>query len=766
MKKLWKDRKLSVLSFVILLELIVTAVVLLTLFIPVKSYNIQRGEIIKLPYGHYYVTCEYQVDKNIENVNFLFVQDKNGSLKGIEQVDNYLDKNKNSFTTEFWISGFTKDITISVRQFEEKAESESALIESCTIKASKYTRVICLMVMLMIVSVTYVCAWVKSKSIVISKDSVKKIVIFSAILLISCIPMFHTNLLVGWDLEIHLVRIEGIMQGYKAGQLPVRVEPAFNGGYGYAFSTYYGGLFYNVAAIARWIGFSIQGAYRIYVVFINMATILISYYCFKIMFENDKTAMYGSILYSLSLYRLFDLYQRGAVGEYTAITFLPLIAAGLWKIYTVSPEDEGYKRLWILPVLGYTGIIQSHILSTEISGLFTIIVCLLLFKKTFRKKTFIVLFKIVLYTIILNLWFLYPFVENYILEDTVISKNLLQAQELSNDLSLLDIFSYNFGKADTWYYVLKAGMGPALGVIVLLVIYGFAGKSLEKQDKKRMLFLTIIAAISIIVSTSVFPWNKIVGLISSCNFDNNLANKIADILRSCILNIQYAFRFMIISSLLVTLIACVLHNRKDKIIRYASNVIVCIIIFQTICSGISFIVNGKYSKYLTINDNDVGFSNSVGNMEYIPLTEEGNIPFLNEFFDMQFCYTTNAEATYYNKQYTNIQAHIVAGKDNIGVIEFPLLYYRGYKIVDVNTGQQFQPFKIGGGSRLGIIVEPGYDGDIEVYYAGEKMWHVMDAISLVAYIILIMDIIMHRAGIYNKYVTERIKNKIKRKNKN
>ena len=52
-------------------------------------------------------------------------------------------------------------------------------------------------------------------------------------------------------------------------------------------------------------------------------------------------------------------------------------------IYTKT-KDEKYKYRWIIPAIGYTAIIQSHLISTEIVGGFTIIICLLLFKKTFK----------------------------------------------------------------------------------------------------------------------------------------------------------------------------------------------------------------------------------------------------------------------------------------------------------------------------------------------------------------------------------------------
>ena len=109
------------------------------------------------------------------------------------------------------------------------------------------------------------------------------------------------------------------------------------------------------------------------------------------------------------MYRIIDIYIRSSVGEYSAITFLPLIACGLWKIFTEDTNSENYSKNWIMPVIGYSGIINTHILTCEMAGAFTILLCLVMIKKVFNNKTFAVLVKIVIYTVILNLGFLLPF---------------------------------------------------------------------------------------------------------------------------------------------------------------------------------------------------------------------------------------------------------------------------------------------------------------------------------------------------------------------
>lgn len=56
----------------------------------------------------------------------------------------------------------------------------------------------------------------------------------------------------------------------------------------------------------------------------------------------------------MSMYRLTNIYVRAAVGEYTAMTFLPLVLYGLYRIY--EKDQEMLEFADVLPlVFGVTG---------------------------------------------------------------------------------------------------------------------------------------------------------------------------------------------------------------------------------------------------------------------------------------------------------------------------------------------------------------------------------------------------------------------------
>lgn len=138
-------------------------------------------------------------------------------------------------------------------------------------------------------------------------------------------------------------------------------------------------MFLYFPAVLAMIGFQLQTAYKAYMLGVNIATCLVAYFCFGKMFKSDKIGLLASLVYKLAPYRLSNLYIRAAVGEYTAMISFPLIFYGLFSIYR---EEEKCQKGCIAAIVGYTGLIQTHIISCEIIGFLTIIFCALLWKKT------------------------------------------------------------------------------------------------------------------------------------------------------------------------------------------------------------------------------------------------------------------------------------------------------------------------------------------------------------------------------------------------
>ena len=107
----------------------------------------------------------------------------------------------------------------------------------------------------------------------------------------------------------------------------------------------------------------------------------------------------------MNIYRLTCIYTRAAVGEYTAMTFMPLVLYGLWKLYTLPEDTEEYKNSWFTIAAGCTGIFLSHMITTEITALFVIISAVIMWRKLFRKKAIMTILKSITAVVLLNLWF-------------------------------------------------------------------------------------------------------------------------------------------------------------------------------------------------------------------------------------------------------------------------------------------------------------------------------------------------------------------------
>ena len=160
---------------------------------------------------------------------------------------------------------------------------------------------------------------------------------------LASLPLFVDYMIIGADSIFHWMRIEALAQSIAQGNIPARIEALWLYGHGYANSVFYCDTFLTLPALLRLLGFDMNTAHGTYVFAVNLATAVIAYKCFRGCFQDSRIGMIGSMLYTLAPYRIYNIYNRDALGEYTAMTFLRSYADDLplleWLHKQVFPKE-------------------------------------------------------------------------------------------------------------------------------------------------------------------------------------------------------------------------------------------------------------------------------------------------------------------------------------------------------------------------------------------------------------------------------------------
>lgn len=221
--------------------------------------------------------------------------------------------------------------------------------------------------------------------------------------LLASYPLFTDFLTVGMDQEFHLRRIEGLFGALQSGQWPARISTQHFGGKGYATGVMYPELFLYFPAALRLAGASILFSWKALLFAINLGTAFSAYFCGRRLMNSRAAGMAAAIVYLLSPYRLCDLYIRAALGEVLAMAFLPLLLYSLWQLLAGDADQ------WPWLVLACTGIFQSHILTTEMTAVFAVLCALAALPALTKPARLAALGKAAGLTVLVNLWFLVPF---------------------------------------------------------------------------------------------------------------------------------------------------------------------------------------------------------------------------------------------------------------------------------------------------------------------------------------------------------------------
>ena len=125
-----------------------------------------------------------------------------------------------------------------------------------------------------------------------------------------------------------VIRFSAFFQTLRSGEFPVRFLMRLNNGYGYPVSDFLYPLFMYFSVPIHLLGINFVNTIKILLILCVFSSSLFTFFWLRKLFDN-LSSLVGAIFYTFFPYHLFDLYQRGSVGEVLSLSILPFV---LWQI--------------------------------------------------------------------------------------------------------------------------------------------------------------------------------------------------------------------------------------------------------------------------------------------------------------------------------------------------------------------------------------------------------------------------------------------------
>lgn len=530
------------------------------------------------------------------------------------------------------------------------------------------------------------------------KDNRFFAVVFVITIITACLPLFSGNCINGDDIAYHLLRIEALKEGIKEGLPFLRVNVLYFGGEGYASSMFYPDLLLYIPALLRVMGVGINAAYHI---FIGVCIILgfFSAFCsVKSITDSRYAALVSAVIFTLYQYHMDDIYERSAVGEFTAMIFVPLVIAGLYDMVSNS-----MKKPYILGI-GMAGVLLCHTITTVFCAVLCFIFVIAAIKKIIREP--VILLRLVITAaavLLLTSFYWIPVLEQTC--SAVLSYKNVYFDVDYEKILFRDIFRNAC-----------PGMGTAIFILLMprLLIK-------EKNEKTGFADLCLITGILFtLCTTGLFPWARLSGILSF---------------------IQFPWRLFIMSGSLLAVAEGIYINEAFSKDRYSETVRKTVLIAV---SGIMIVsavgnINRNEQGYYSYSDDYFSYApytETVIGGEWLPETASDRDRLTN---DAGIAYLDNGESI--DVRRTKNMIDISDIPSGVKYIDVPFIYYKGYAAKD-ESGERLKTD--GNGSDGRVRVYTGGSENIHVYYEGTALQHISDTVSILSLLGIIITAILVR----------------------
>lgn len=529
----------------------------------------------------------------------------------------------------------------------------------------------------------------------------------------------------GHDLTFHLNRIAALADSIKSGNIPQRIQTEMANGYGYATPLFYGELFLFIPAILHVFGIPLQTCYQIFGILVNFFTCLICFFCFKKMTGDWQKALFGSALYTLSSYRLMDVHVRASVGEYLAILFFPLLLYGFFSLYQ-KEASRPFKLPEYLPIIiGLTGIVQSHILSCEMVAIFISLFVVIFFKKTLQKHRFIALVKCVIGVILLNLWFLVPFLQSMQMDLNVTASNSINNLENSS-LYIPQLFGvFHTSQGGSIPGVLHE-MPLSIGFSFVIAIAVFLLYCVQRQDFNHVdrafrpiAILFVFGIGALILSLNFIPWGNLL------NINKGLAKFVG--------MVQFPWRYIALAATFLTFMITLLLTEIQKNIsaRYVKAVMLSILSCILISEGFFFYdFLNEASEHTFYTKTSLSTMDLGAGEEYVLTGTNISKATINNIIASD---TVTIHS--FGKEDGNFVFSCTNTSDQPAHADIPIFAYQNY--VSYLSNGEITDCSLGENNRIRVLIPPHYTGEITTTYQSPLLWNVCIVISLLSFFIIL-----------------------------
>ena len=520
--------------------------------------------------------------------------------------------------------------------------------------------------------------------------------------LIYAYPFYTAEYIAYGDALFHMNRIEGIKEALLAFEIPARINGYMLNGYGTADGIMYPNLLLYFPAALRILGVPVALAWNIYWIFIIMLGIFVSFTGYSVWTKNIRAGAVCACFYVSAVCVVFCL-GHGA-GDYPAFMTLPLAIGSLIKIL----EDEKNAKYWWVFVIGFTIIIETHVI-TALFLIILIFILLAFYNKALKNKIQRgAVLKAAFFSCLLNLWFALPFAYFY----KTVSFHINNPPSVN---SLHDVTS-------SIYEIVYSQCYLGAPILLFLLVCLFFGKT---RKDKCFIVACLIYLLMLFAVSEYFPWEWI---------ENNLPGG------KFLPSLQFSLRFIPFGAMFIILYIgnfFAKYAKTSKKYLFAATVFFIYIVELAIASnspiyfGHNLFMRFDYAKLDSlpsyIRDNyyvaeDYLYSDVIFHKLR---NERGEVYGKDEF-------KSDARVFAIKKQGTRLEFSYNVDYDT--VIQVPLFYWEGYEATDENGDKHLIT---SGENRFMEVHVPKGNGMVKIHYAGLWFFWLCDAISFVAFLAFI-----------------------------